>query len=142
MPQTVKTLSLACLSLATKSTEAPRRTRQLLLPAHRLLHQGSAESEVRQTIQTLQVPSTAYDVLRATLVQAELMLLRVLGFELRVSLALEFLPRYLERTMEDIAGAGEDYGCWARDEKEEHRVVGEVIETGIGKACRAQAISA
>ncbi len=92
--------------------------------------------------QPLTVPSETYDILRATVVQAELMLLRVLAFELRVPLSLDYLPRYLERAMEDVVDAGEDYDTWGKEEKEEYGVVNIAMDTGIGKACRAKAVSA
>jgi hypothetical protein len=92
--------------------------------------------------QPLTVPSQTYDTLRATLVQAELIVLRVLGFELRLPLPLDYLPRYLERAMEDVAKAGEDYDTWGKEEKEEYGVVNVAMDTGIGKDCKAKAISA
>ena len=70
------------------------------------------------------------------------MLLRVLGFELRLPLPLDYLRRYLERAMEDIADAGEDYGSWGKEEKEEYGVVKESMDTGMGRACRAAAVNA
>ena len=115
--------------------------RDILLPAHRLLHQHSEASSDSIT-QPLVVPSTRYDTLRATLVQAELMLLRVLGFELRISLPLNYLPRYLERAMEDIADASEDYDSWEKEEKEEYGVVKDGMDTSIGRACRSMAVGA
>lgn len=92
--------------------------------------------------QPLTVPSEIYDTLRATVVQAELMLLRVLGFELRIPLPLEYLPRYLERATEDLTDAGEDYDEWGKEEKEEYGVVNNAMNTGLGRACRAKAVSA
>ena len=116
--------------------------REILFPAHRMLHQHEGFSPGNPVKQPLTVPSAIYDTLRATLVQAELMLLRVLGFELRIPIPLTFLPRYLERAMEDVASVGEDYGQWAKEEKEEYGVVGDVMETSMGRACRARAVSA
>ena len=115
--------------------------REILLPAHRLLHQHSEPSS-DSTNQPLLVPSTRYDSLRATLVQAELMLLRTLGFELRIPLPLNYLPRYLERAMEGVFGACEDYDSWGKEEKEEFGVVKDVMDTSIGRACRSMAVSA
>lgn len=92
--------------------------------------------------QPLTVPSKAYDTLRATLVQAELMLLRVLGFELRIPLPLDYLPRYLERAIGDVAMAAEDYDAWGKEEKEEYGVMKVAMDTGVGKAYRAKAVSA
>lgn len=115
--------------------------REILFPAHRLLHQhnGGSADPINQP---LVVPSATYDSLRATLVQAELMLLRILSFELRVPLPLDYLPRYLERTMEDVAGASESYDSWGKEEKEEYGVVKDAMNTSFGRACRSKAISA
>ena len=115
--------------------------REILFPAHRLLHQrnGNLSDPISQP---LEVPSTIYDSLRATLVQAELMLLRVLGFELRVPLPLDYLPRYLERAMEHVADASENYDSWGKEEKEEFGVVKDAMDTSFGRACRAKAIGA
>lgn len=73
--------------------------------------------------------------------QAELILLRVLGFELRLSLPLDFVERYLERALEDVTAVGEDYEEWGREGKEEYGVVGG-MDTGVGRACRSKAIEA
>lgn len=140
--QLVKTLALACLSVGSKSTEAPRRIREILFPAHCLLRQHEAAVTANPMTQPLMVPSETYDILRATLVQAELILLRVLGFELRIPLPLDYLPRYLERAMGDVAEAGEDYDAWANEEKEEYGVMKSAMDSGIGKACRAEAVGA
>ncbi|KAL8762181.1 MAG: hypothetical protein Q9184_001778 [Pyrenodesmia sp. 2 TL-2023] len=128
------TLSLATLSLASKSTESPRRLSSILLPAHALLH-PSTTSECS----TLTVPSPKYDVLRATLVQAELILLRILGFELRLPSPMEFFQRYLERALEDVDRVGEDYNAWDKEAREEYGVLdGDgVMGTRIGRTCRA-----
>lgn len=127
--------------------------RELLLPAHRLLHKPSDKDESQQsapqatTSEPLTIPSTAYDTLRATLVRAELILLRVLGFELRIRLPLEYLPQYLERAMSDRLGRGwesgglEDYEAWSKEEKDECGVTG-LMDTGLGRACRASAVEA
>lgn len=148
-----QSLSLATLSLASKSTESPRRLRELLLPAHRLLHQSplpppsdvvpSAALPLNPLVTKtpLTTPSPAYDALRATLVSAELLLLRVLGFELRLPLPLDFLDRYLSRALEDVVEVGEDYDGWDREAREENGVVGRT-ETGLARACRAKAVEA
>ena len=115
--------------------------REILFPAHRLLHQHS-EASPDSIDHPLVVPSTVYDTLRATLVQAELMLLRILGFELRIPLPLDYLPRYVERAMGDVTGASEDYNAWGKEEKEEYGVVKDVMDTSLGRACRTKAISA
>ena len=115
--------------------------REILFPAHRLLHQRNGAS-LDPINQTLEVPSTMYDSLRATLVQAELMLLRILGFELRIPLPLDYLQRYLERVMGDLAGGSENYDSWGNEEKAEYGVVKDAMDSSIARACRAKAISA
>lgn len=115
--------------------------REILFPAHRLLHQDS-EASSDPIDQPLTVPSTIYDSLRATLVQAELMLLRILGFELRIPLPLDYLPRYLERAMEDVSGVSENYDSWGKEDKEEYGVVKDAMDTSLGRACRSKTISA
>lgn len=79
--------------------------------------------------------------MRATLVQAELILLRALGFELHLPLALDYLKRYIERAIEEIASAGEDYDRWGNEEREEYGVVG-AMETGFARACRTEVVQA
>ena len=115
--------------------------REIIFPAHRLLHRRNGAS-TDPIDQPLVVPSTIYDSLRATLVQAELMLLRILGFELRIPLPLDYLPRYFERAMEDVISASEDYNSWGTEEKEEYGVVKDAMDTSFGRACRTKAISA
>ncbi len=131
------------MSLASKSTESPRRLREFLLPAHRLLHghDPSRPLSPNPIAKPLTIPSATYDTLRATLVQAELVLLRVLAFELRIPLPLDYLPRYLDRTLEDVASAGEDYEGWGKEEREEYGVVS-AMDTGVGRACKARAVEA
>ena len=116
--------------------------REILFPAHRLLHQYDGSSDSNPINRPLSVPSAMYDTLRATLVQAELMLLRVLGFELRLPLPLDYLSRYLDRAMGDVASAAEDYDSWGKEEKEEYGVLQDSMETGLGIACRAKAVGA
>ena len=70
------------------------------------------------------------------------MLLRILGFELRIPLPLNYLPRYLARAMESVASASENYDSWAKEEKEEYGVVKDAMDTSFGRACRRVAISA
>ncbi|KAI5852582.1 hypothetical protein DFP73DRAFT_589660 [Morchella snyderi] len=115
------TLSLASLSLATKATESPRRLREFLIPAHTLQHPPP--------FPPLTFPSPRYDALRSTLVTAELLLLRVLRFELRVTLPYEYLPRLLERA---LTLALPDAPA-AADERLECRVV-DLKDTPLGRA--------
>lgn len=68
--------------------------------------------------------------------------MRILGFELRIPLPLDYLPRYVERAMEDIVGASEDYDSWGKEEKEEYGVLKDCMDTSFGRACRSKAISA
>ena len=95
----------------------------------------------------LTIPSSHYDNLRATLVRAELIHLRVLKFELRLPSPFEYLPRYLERAL-DIPNIGleseetlEDYDSWGRERKEEDGVV-DLMETRAGRAARAKVVEA
>ncbi|KAL8904926.1 MAG: hypothetical protein Q9207_002956 [Kuettlingeria erythrocarpa] len=131
------TLSLATLSLAAKSTESPRRLSSILLPAYALLYRPSTPAS-----SSLAIPSPKYDALRATLVQAELILLRILGFELRLPSPLDFLQRYLERAMEDVDRGGEDYDAWEKEAREEYGVIDGVMDTRMGKACRTEVVEA
>lgn len=139
-------MALASLSLAAKCTESPRRFRELILPAHHLLHapypsNNTEDKNAPKTYNRLLVSSTTYDTLRATLVQAELILIRVLGFELRFPLPLEHLPRYLERAIGSCANAGEDYDDWDQEQRDEYGVVG-FMETRVARASRAKAVAA
>ncbi|ORY80864.1 hypothetical protein BCR37DRAFT_399223 [Protomyces lactucae-debilis] len=84
------TAALACLSLASKMAEQPRRLSEILLPAHTHLQPDKAP---------LTIPSTEYDTLRASLVNAELLLLRVIQFDCRQATPFEFLPRLLKRAV-------------------------------------------
>lgn len=135
------TLALASLSLASKSSEAPRRLREFLLPAWRLVQSNNPSAK------PLTFPSSLYDSLRATLVQAELILLRILKFELRLALPLDSLPRYLDRTIGEVNGGGggwggtEDYDGHGKEHRDEYRMV-DLIDTQLGKACRLKAIDA
>ena len=138
----MKTLALASLSLASKATESPRRMREILFPAHALLHGCNNNKPGNSVTASLTVPSTTYDTLRATLVQAETILLRVLSFELRLPQPLNYLNRYVEKAMNDSANTGEDYDIWSKEEKEEYGVVNNVMDTGIGRACRAKVVTA
>ncbi|KAL8685155.1 MAG: hypothetical protein Q9218_007943, partial [Villophora microphyllina] len=134
-----QTLALATLSLSAKSTESPRRLSSILLPADALLHPPSAP----KPSPPLRIPSPEYDILRATLVHAELLLLRILGFELRIPSPLDYLARYLERAMENVESVGEDYDGWGKEEKEEYGVVsGGLMEGKVGRGCRGKAIEA
>lgn len=116
--------------------------REILFPAHRLLHDYREGYPTNHISKPLSVPSETYDNLRATLVQAELMLLRVLGFELRIPLPHEFVPRYLARALEEVSNTGEDYDSWRKEEKEEYGVVEGMMETGFGRDCKAKAVKA
>ncbi|KAL8681251.1 MAG: hypothetical protein Q9186_002629 [Xanthomendoza sp. 1 TL-2023] len=70
-----------------------------------------------------------YTTLRSTLVQAELILLRVLAFELDLPSPFQYLARYLTRAMEDVETAGEGFDEWGQQAKEEYGVlVGGIME--------------
>ncbi|KAI9824551.1 MAG: hypothetical protein M1832_001640 [Thelocarpon impressellum] len=137
-PLDAHTLALTSLSLATKTTEAPRRLRELLLPAHRLLHNHSQG-------RSLTIPSPTYDALRASLVRAELLHLRTLKFELRAPLPLAsaFLPRYLSRALAllsstSVSGEGEgtDYDDLDPEQAAEDRIL-PLSDTALARACEA-----
>ena len=118
------------------------------MPAHRLLHPvRPSDHDVPQKRNplsgALKIPSEAYDTLRATLVQAELALLRVLGFELRLPSPMDYLPRYLERAMEDVNDVGEDYEAWEKEARAEYGVVeGGWMESRLGRIARRNVIDA
>ena len=136
-----QTLSLSAISLASKATESPRRLRDIILPAHRLLHPETSVSNLIPIEQPLAIPSPTYDTLRGTVVQAEILLLRILGFELRLPSPLDFLQRYLERAMEDVTDVAEDYDNWDREGKEEFGI-GEIMDTRLARAARQKAVEA
>lgn len=147
----VQTLALASLSLASKATESPRRLREILLPAHALLHPPSTynpnngpntntNTSSNPLAKPLKIPSVEYDALRATLVQAELILLRVLGFELRIASPMEWVGRYLQRAMEEV-DVGEDYERWGKEEKAEYGVrEGGWMEMRLGRKVAESAV--
>ena len=68
-------------------------------------------------------------------------MLRVLAFELRIPTPLDYLPRYVERAMEDSLKAAEDYERWGKEEKEELGVIGE-MDGGLGRICKIKAAQA
>ncbi|OJD35938.1 cyclin-l2 isoform 1 [Diplodia corticola] len=133
-------LALACLSVASKAKDAPRRVREFLRPAWRLMHQAPDSA-------ALECPSPAYDSLRSTLVRNELILLRILKFELRVSTPFDFLPGYLTEAMRDfgVNDGGADalvyFDDRSKEDKEADRIA-DLMETGIAKDCRAKALGA
>ncbi|KAF3931235.1 Cyclin-T1-4 [Dactylella cylindrospora] len=117
------TLALTCLSLSTKSTESPRRLRNLILPAYSLLHPTSPP---------LPIPSHLYDTLRATLVTSELHLLRILKFELRLPIPHDYLPRMLYLSISVIPG--EEYGDYGTEKQAEDKIAG-ITDTSLGRQC-------
>ncbi|KAI4102441.1 MAG: hypothetical protein L6R37_004380 [Teloschistes peruensis] len=128
-------------TLKPPSSQSPRRLSSIILPAHALLHPATPNNP--QSTPPLKIPSQEYDILRATLVQSELLLLRVLGFELRIPSPLDYIARYLERATEDVERVGDDYDGWGREEKEEYGVWrGGVMEGRTGRGCREMAIRA
>ncbi|KAL8803166.1 MAG: hypothetical protein Q9182_003338 [Xanthomendoza sp. 2 TL-2023] len=130
------TLALSTLSLTTKSTSSPRRLSSLLLPAYALLHPSNSTPQ-------LTTLSPTYTILRSTLVQAELILIRVLGFELDLPSPLRYLARYLARAMEDVEKCGEGFDEWDHEAKEEYGVlVGGIMDGRLGRGCRGRALDA
>ncbi|KAJ1905001.1 hypothetical protein LPJ81_002166 [Coemansia sp. IMI 209127] len=71
---------MLCLYLATKITEEPRKQRDIINIGHRLANQTAAPYAV------LQVNSPLFNSLRYTMTQGELILMRVLGFNVNVEL--------------------------------------------------------
>ncbi|KAI9841346.1 MAG: hypothetical protein M1838_003611 [Thelocarpon superellum] len=134
VPLFQSTLALASLSLATKSTESPRRLRELLLPAHRFLHSSNPAAP------PLTLTSPLYAVLRATVVQAEMMLLRVLKFSIRMPIALHHLPRYLVRAIGDGDTVG-GYDGLSEDHKDEYKI-GALMDTALARAVTATTVNA
>ena len=76
------TITLACLSLSSKITERPRRLRDLLSSAWKIL---------RPTDKDLTWPSALYDDLRSGVVTTELILLRVLKYDLLRPTAIDYI---------------------------------------------------
>ncbi|KAI4215765.1 MAG: hypothetical protein LQ351_001752 [Letrouitia transgressa] len=142
------TLHLATISLAAKATESPRRLRDIILPAHRLLHHTTAAAKSGTDpsppppppYQPPRPPSRTYDALRATLVQAELILLRTLGFALRAPLPQDFLARYLERAWSPLA-RDFDVDSWSAEARAEDGAIG-AMETRVARGCRGTAVEA
>ncbi|KAG4301775.1 hypothetical protein PCANB_002180 [Pneumocystis canis] len=84
------TLAIASLSLASKATEQFRRMREFLVPAYSILN---------PTKPRLTFPSEFYDSLRDSIVNAELFLLRVLKFDLKIMLPFSYLTKALHLTL-------------------------------------------
>ncbi|RPB28106.1 hypothetical protein L211DRAFT_819153, partial [Terfezia boudieri ATCC MYA-4762] len=133
------TLALASLSLSSKSTECPRRLRDILLPAYHILHPPPYNPP-------LTYPSHKYDALRHTIVQAELILLRALAFGIHQSpVAYEYLPRLVSKILNTkiyggdlyspTVGGMEDWDAYTPGEAEECGVV-EVMQTGLAKRAK------
>ncbi|KAL1629806.1 hypothetical protein SLS56_005202 [Neofusicoccum ribis] len=134
-------LLLACLSLGAKATEAPRRVREFLLPAWRLMHMGKPATT------PLICPSPTYDALRSAFVRTELILLRILRFELRVSTPFDFISGYMIGVMCDFdvgdssLDAADEFDARSKEYKEGNRIV-DFMETGIAKDCKTKAMAA
>ena len=71
--------------------------------------------------------------------RAELLLLRVLGFELRVPTPLEFIGRYTQRVMRDVRESADDYDRWELEERQEYGIAGR-MEIGLGRAVKVKAL--
>jgi hypothetical protein len=94
------------VSLASKATEHPRRLREILVPAYRYHPNPLARQQYinRTSILNpdkprLTFPSDLYDSLRYSTVTSELIVLRVLKFEVRVTLPQVFLARLVSRNL-------------------------------------------
>lgn len=56
---------------------------------------------------------------------------------------MDFLPRYLDRAMEAVSDAGEDYEAWGKEEKAEYGVFeGGWMESRLGRKARAKVVDA
>ncbi|CCJ30123.1 unnamed protein product [Pneumocystis jirovecii] len=84
------TLAISSLSLASKATEQFRRMREFLVPAYSIIN----PSKPRLTF-----PSEFYDSLRDSVVNAELILLRVLKFDIKIILPFSYLTKALHLTL-------------------------------------------
>ncbi|KTW30601.1 hypothetical protein T552_00318 [Pneumocystis carinii B80] len=84
------TLAIASLPLASKATEQFRRMREFLVPAYSILN---------PTKPKLTFPSEFYDSLRDSVVDAELLLLRIVKFDLRIILPFSYLEKALNLTL-------------------------------------------
>lgn len=134
--------------------------REIIVPAHHLLHSGSFGLKSRKkdpssglpsaqasehvvTYFPLEIPSEEYDILRATVIQAELLTLRILGLELRVASPFDYLPRYLSRVFADNMKKMEDYDALSEETRAEHGIShGGILETRIGRAVKAKVVEA
>ena len=128
----IQTLSLATLALAAKSTESPRRLSSLLPPSYQLLQR-----------RRLYVPSQEYDILRATLVRAKLLVLRVLRFELRRDSPLAWIEPFSRRVLEgddEPLGEGPDWNAERRGE--EGIVAYGMAGGGLVRRARARSVDA
>ena len=73
--------------------------------------------------------------------QAEMLLLRLLAFELRVPTPLDFVPRYLARAFKEVQDVSEDFDRWSKEEKEELGVI-ECKHGRLERSARLRAIQA
>lgn len=90
------------MSLASKASEHPRRLREILVPAYKsklILYKELTCSIVNPDKPPLTFPSDLYDALRFSTVTSELILLRILKFEVRISLPQTYLPRLIPRCL-------------------------------------------
>ncbi|EKG10993.1 hypothetical protein MPH_11996 [Macrophomina phaseolina MS6] len=91
--------------------------------------------------------SPTYDALRSALVRTELVLLRVLRFELRISTPFDCLPGYLSGVMREFnagdtsSDAARDFDYRKKEQKEAERIT-DLMDTNIAKACKAKALFA
>ncbi|KAF4313938.1 hypothetical protein GTA08_BOTSDO00512 [Botryosphaeria dothidea] len=95
----------------------------------------------------LTFPSPTYDALRSGLVRTELILLRVLKFELRIPTPFDFLPGYISQVMRDFdigdtsTDAAHGFDRRSKEKKEAAKIT-DIMDTGIAKACKTKALFA
>lgn len=95
---------------------------------------------MHQAAEPLAIPSATYDSLRATLVRTELVMLRILKFELRVPTPFDFLSGYMAEAMRDFNVDDDALDLRSQEHKEANRVV-DIMSTGIARACSANAMA-
>lgn len=135
----IHSVCLAAISLAAKASEKPRRLREILVPAYKyvFIMRDSISSDLighshlRPKEPKLTFPSELYDTLRSSLVSTELVLLRILKFELRLATPVEFLDDLLR-----------DYVYYARADRSHYEDYAMVMDSMIGITARANVLKA
>ena len=91
----------------------------------------------------MKIPSDRYDATHSTLVTAELLLLRILGFNLRLVSPFNYLPQYLDRALQGLW----EY-CQYYDHPSESRragreaAAGRMLASRVGLDVRAKVVEA